>query len=170
MDKLSHVIFKHTGCINQDTVEQLVYTTNEYFILQKKNSALIKRIKFILTECLQNIVHHSYSSDTDLSIDSNILVKMHANSTHCYISTSNPISNQQSETLDNYLRYINNLTKEALHQYFLNKLNKEKSIFKRSAKLGLIEIIRKSEKPIAYSILNFNSNYSIVEMEVKIDL
>ncbi len=84
------------------------------------------------------------------------------------VNAGNPILNQNVSILKCRLDKVNNLNKEGLNELYENIINKEFTMEKNGAGLGLVTIASKASSKIIYKITRLDENYSFFELEVEI--
>ena len=86
-----------------------------------------------------------------------------------FIQTRNTVNNENVGLIGDRIDYLNTLDKKELRKYHRQKLNEEnENPESRGAGLGLIEIARRTTKPIAYTFKQIDESLSSFTMYVEI--
>lgn len=125
------------------------------------------KILFNTIEMLQNIVKHGYKPDSSWEGNPGMFCVGYNNKE--YILTSvNYIENTRREALENTLKHVNGMSKEALHEHY------EKNVFDFdgpagvSGGIGITDLRMKSENLIVYNFQKINDTYSFFSLQTKI--
>ncbi len=143
-----------------DIIENLKLNKNQKYVVKK-------RIFSVLVEMLQNISQHAADLD-GLGGKTGILLVGSEENTNKII-TGNIIRNEEEEFLGNHLAHINRLNNEELENLFVEKLTDDDFSNPLKHGMGLIDMRIKSGKPLTYSILPVNDNFSFFSIQVTID-
>ncbi|MCF6185844.1 MAG: DUF1987 domain-containing protein, partial [Bacteroidales bacterium] len=127
-----------------------------------------KRVFFIIVEGLQNVTRHQSSAESDELAGYPGLFVVQYKPDGYYITTGNLIKSTHEENITALINKINNLNKEELKKYSLEKLGEGEFSEKGGAGLGLIEIARKSGNKLVYEFDKINDDYSFFYMHSKI--
>ncbi len=122
-----------------------------------------------MVECLQNLYHHNAEFNNDAIEDRSVVVMIARNVEGYSIVTGNLIDDVKIDSFKAKLEEINSLDKEGLKQLYKTVLTEGKFSENGGAGLGLIDIGRKSGKPLEYGFIPFNENYSFFSLNVKIN-
>lgn len=127
-------------------------------------SGLKSNIYNILTEMLQNISKHAYSTNNKkegIFVIGKLEDKYN-------ISTGNFIKNSEIEFINNLIFEINSKDKIALKKMYLDKIKLGIIDDQGNAGLGFIDIARSSSDPIKFEILEVNNKCSFLAITINI--
>lgn len=129
------------GIINEKTISPLLSVSNENFRQESQNLQKGKAYH-ILVEMLQNIAKHAYKEDGF----SKGLFTIGIEEDLYSISSCNKVSENQANTLENYLNKLKNMDFEQLDKYYKKILREGHQDLKIESGLGLIDIFRSSKE------------------------
>ncbi len=124
-----------------------------------------KRISFLMYESFQNIVRHG---NDDISGKNDSLFGIRAVTPFSHIFSSNHINEKDKTFLEEKLGAINKLDKEQIRVLYTKVLEEGSLSHKGGAGLGLIEMAKKSEKPLQTEFKKLDDN--IFAFNLQIDL
>lgn len=124
-----------------DTFTDKLISLADYDVEKKAK----KRISFLMSESFQNIVRHG-NDDFDSQIASVFAIRAVAPFLHIF--SCNLVNMKDKLFLEEKLNVINNLDKDQLKAYYSQVLEEGTISKKGGAGLGLIEMAKKSQKPI----------------------
>ncbi|HIA36863.1 MAG TPA: hypothetical protein EYN89_09100 [Flavobacteriales bacterium] len=124
-----------------DTFTDKLISLAEYDVTKKAQ----RRMSFLMAESFQNIVRHG-----DETLDSKItsLFGIRGVDPYLHIFSSNPVKEDAKLFLEDKLSVINTLNKDQIKEYYTKALNEGSFSQKGGAGLGLIEMAKKSQRPI----------------------
>lgn len=122
-----------------------------------------KRISFLMSESFQNIVRHG---NNELGTKTDSLFGIRAVSPFSHIFSSNPITEQDKLFLEERLTVINKLNKEELKVLYTKVLEEGAISEKGGAGLGLIEMAKKSQKPIQMAFKELEAHTYAFNMQI----
>ena len=125
-----------------------------------------KRMAFLMTESFQNIIRHGDDQQNDKMAN---VFGIRGIEPFLHIFSSNLINAQNKPDLEEKLMAINHLDKEQLRAYYLTILEEGDMTEKGGGGLGLIEMAKKSQRPIqaefkklANDIFAFNMQIDLI--------
>jgi len=124
-----------------DTFTEKLISLAEYDVTKKAK----KRMAFLMSESFQNIVRHGAGA---LENEMTSLFGIRGIDPYLHIFSSNLVKNDAKLFLEEKLSIINTLDKDQIKEYYVKALNEGTFSQKGGAGLGLIEMARKSERPI----------------------
>ncbi|MES2284161.1 MAG: SiaB family protein kinase [Bacteroidota bacterium] len=142
-----------------DTFTDKLISLADYDVEKKAK----KRISFLMSESFQNIIRHG---NDELSTQNNNLFGIRAVAPFLDIFSSNLVNNKDKAFLEEKLDVINKLDKDQLKAYY-NKVLEEGSLSKKGgAGLGLIEMAKKSQKPIQVEFRKLENDVFAFNMQI----
>ena len=134
------ITLNYHGIFDDLFTEQLI-SLSDYRIEKKAK----KRMALLISESFQNIVRHG---DTGLKSDNNSLFGIRGIDHFLHIFSANLVTESTKVFLEEQLEKINRLEKEEIKLLYIEALKSSVMSDKGGAGLGLIEMARKSERPI----------------------
>jgi hypothetical protein len=122
-----------------------------------------KRISFLMSESFQNIIRHG---NDELSCQNENLFGIRALMPFLEIFSSNLINKKDKIFLEEKLNVINKLDKDQLKEYYTKVLNEGTLSRKGGAGLGLIEMAKKSQKPIQVEFKKLEDDIFVFNMQI----
>jgi hypothetical protein len=135
------------------------YNTGEHQLGKSK-----KRVSFLMAESFQNIVRHGFKS-LDNSIRGTFGICNREGLFHIF--SSNRISQEERESIRQKLEKVNQMDPAELKEMYRSILMAGTLSEKGGAGLGLIEMVRKSKRPLQY---NFIEKNGFTDFALQIDL
>ena len=128
-----------------------------------------KRVSYLIAECFQNVIRHSnYESDEELEQKARMFMMRQVNDIH-YLSSTNPIENENISRLKETIDSINRLSETELRRIYLDALGNNSLSEKGGGGLGLIEMARKTKNPPVYHFEKINDQYSNFFLHLKMN-
>lgn len=128
-----------------------------------ENESLKTLIFLVLTELLQNISKHSFSFGNKKEG-----VFLLGKSINKYVlSTGNYIENIKIDPFIENINTLNGMSKEELHELYINKIKSGDIDNFGNAGIGFIEIARECDK-IKYNVSRINDEYSFLTISINI--
>lgn len=124
-----------------------------------------KRISFLMYESFQNIVRHG---NEEIGGKNDSLFGIRAVNPFSHIFSSNHINEKDKTFLEEKLNTLNTLNKEQIRILYTKVLEEGTLSAKGGAGLGLIEMAKKSEKPLQTKFKKLADN--IFEFDLQIDM
>lgn len=153
--KGSELSYIFHGQFSQDLTDQIVTLAEHGMGDVGETAKLKKRVFSIMIESLQNITRHQ--DDTGESPGFFAIEKKEGN---YFITTVNPILNENIAHVTSLLKKLESLTPEELKLYYKAALVENQMSSKGGAGLGLIEMARKSNNKVSYHFHPINETYS----------
>ncbi|MES2592655.1 MAG: SiaB family protein kinase [Bacteroidota bacterium] len=122
-----------------------------------------KRISFLMSESFQNIIRHG---NEELNSQHNSLFGIRAVAPFLDIFSSNVVNNKDRLFLEEKLGMINKLDKDQLKKYYTKVLEEGTLSQKGGAGLGLIEMAKKSQKPIQMEFIKLEEDAYAFNMQI----
>ncbi len=151
--KQKDIILVYEGEVDQSVTKSFTSLIERNLASSEESLPLKKRVYHVMVECLQNICKHSDDMLTGESISSGEGIFIVAKDEDSYIIVSgNAVYNNKISPLIESINHINSLTPENLKIYHRQKLKESRFSDKVGAGLGLIDIAKKTQNKIDYSI------------------
>ncbi len=158
----------YRGVFTQCITDNILLLTEACMNCANEDSKIKKRIFTILVEGLQNVTRHQEIDGKNVSMDQAGIFIIQNKADGYYITTGNPILNENIAKLTRQLDKINGLDPEELKSFYKEVLNDNKISNKGGAGLGLIEMARKSGNKLDFDFSEINEKYSYFYMSTKV--
>lgn len=122
-----------------------------------------KRISLLMSESFQNIVRHG---NAEISSQTSSLFGIRALEPFLHIFSCNRVNNEDKLFLEERLNMINHLDKDQLKTYYTQVLQEGSLSKKGGAGLGLIEMAKKSQKPIQTEFKKCDNDVFAFNMQI----
>ncbi|MDR0941052.1 MAG: SiaB family protein kinase [Bacteroidales bacterium] len=159
----NNLCYIYRGCFTQKISDNIISIAEQTLDASQTSPYVRKRLFAVLVECLQNILRHQLTVESQEfqsdSPHSGMLVAQKKDDFY-QITSSNVIEATLVPTLRNLLEKINSLNQKELKQFYLEVLNNSTVSDKGGAGLGLIDIARKSNSELFYEFQPLNEQFS----------
>ncbi|GEM_PF-101254 len=161
----NELIFAFNGVITQDLIVSLGETIKGELILYSRPQ-IVNRVFAVFVEMAQNVMHYSdekfYCQNNSYGKGLLILVKT---SDGFEVITSNKVTEIQKIWLKDHIKTMNNLNTEELKEFYLKTRRTKKFTDTKGAGLGIIDIARRSEKPLSAKFDNVNNSKYLYKLK-----
>jgi hypothetical protein len=159
------IMLSYRGEISQDIVIALLNLAENKLTRSTPDLNIKSRVFSVMIECLQNITQHSEKND---HLNSNIFMIGHAEDSYTIFS-GNVMKSEKVETLREKLVKINFMSEEELREFYKYLIKIETLSGKTGSGLGLIQIARKTGKPLEFDFKKLDEEYSFFSLRTIID-
>lgn len=122
-----------------------------------------KKMALLVSECFQNIVRHG---DTELSKEKTSLFGIRGTEHFLHIFSTNLVTDSTREFLEKKLDEINHLDKDQIKNLYYEVLENGNVSLKGGAGLGLIEMARKSGRPLQKDFRKIGDNVNSFYLQI----
>lgn len=170
--KNKKIIFCYCGPISQETIEGIGHTLRLDLKIEKTRMGISQAIFSIFIEQMQNILN--YSVDTvvkDAQVEKELRVGVLVigqEDDEFYVYCGNKIFNEDVQNIQDRIDEVSGLEKDRLKALYKERRKMEFKEGSKGAGLGLIEMARKSGKPIQYSFKHLNKEFSFFTIKVTV--
>lgn len=154
--------FIYNGEVSDDVTEGIIKLTDHNVSNIEGLAKIRKRVSFIMVECFQNLVRHGNSEEQGSLFSTRLIDESN------YVSSINRIPINDIEVLREKLELINHLEKDKLKALYLEVLKGEGLSEKGGAGIGLIQIARKTGRPVDFDFENVDESLSNFYMSLKL--
>lgn len=159
----NNLCYIYRGRFTQKISDSIISIAEQTIDASRTLPHIRKRLFAVLVECLQNILRHQLTAESQELLPnakhSGMLVVQKKDDFY-QITSSNVIETTLIPTLRDLLEKINALNKKELKQFYLEVLNSITVSDKGGAGLGLIDIARKSNSELFYEFQPVDSQFS----------
>jgi len=152
------ICLSYLGLIN-DSITVKFIDLSDFFIKNSGNLAKIKnKTSFLIVECFQNTIRHR---DKEAKVEGHKdFFQINAWDNGVVLSSCNLVEQQHVEELSNKIIHINSLSPEELKKMHEEILVREEISAKGGAGLGLIDMARRTGKPLRYNLTSIKNGVS----------
>jgi hypothetical protein len=161
----NQTILNYKGPIEFKTTELLLQKVKDDLEVHNIKKVLKKRVYNIMVECIENILRHNAA---DPKTDIHPYIVLEKGTGEYFITAGNLITNKEVEFLEEKLNIINKQDREGLLKMYDVQINKEDTVGKGGAGLGIITIAIKSDNKINYTFTPVNKRFSVFELHVSV--
>lgn len=169
----NNIILMYKGVVSRSLIDSLLQLTESKLERIEGVKRVRKRVFSVLVECLQNVYIHSpqqvkYEEETQQANTTphySALLVLGRDANGYFIITGNPVDREKANWLRDHIDKLNSMSREELDNFYLEMM-REGGWDEKGAGLGLIEIIRKSQTPIEYSIESANGDFYFFTLKV----
>jgi hypothetical protein len=163
-DRLS-LIFN--GEVTDEITDGIIRITDYNVNNMEELAKMRKRVSFILLECFQNLVRHGNPQKESKEHPSALFATRLVDGSN-YVSSINLIDVAEIDRLRGKLTMVNSLEKDKLKALYLEVLDNKEISSKGGAGLGLIEIARRTGRPLGFDFESLDENVSNFYLSIKL--
>lgn len=163
------MLISFSGRFSQGIIEELGDAIKKHLEAEYTPKNEIFNVFAIFIEQTQNIKNYSVKksgSSFHEKISSSGIISIGKLDAGYFIWSGNLIENTDAEALSEKLDFLAKQSKDELKRLYKEQLRKELPEDSLGAGVGLIEIARKSSRPLEYSIVKQDDNFSFFELRV----
>ncbi len=156
------------GAISQDILVELGTVVKSGLGLDSK----FKKIFSIFVEMTQNVLHYSAEKEpiADGLETAGVGVIIVTETADCYlISSGNLVDSNQADQLDQQCTLINSLNTQELKEFYNERRKAAAHEGSKGAGLGLIDIARKSDRPLEHVVSPIDASHSFFTLTATIE-
>jgi Family of unknown function (DUF6272) len=158
------VIICSYGILSQNTIIELIKNTSQFPFFQQAHISFKNTFRSIMIEMLQNVLKHGDENNKNL-------ILLGIKNDTCFLYSANYINNDEAVKLNKNMAELDAMSTEVLDEKFKYGVTNNEIYGNGNAGLGLIEIIRKSLRPIQYKILKTSDSHGyfnfLIQMKIK---
>ncbi len=157
------VIFSFSGFVSEGILFALGDALKKKLLLEDTNANTVKRVFSVFIEQVQNIIRYSIeragsaNKDAPIELGSGIII-VGLKDGQFYVGCGNTVYSDDVTSLGERLEILRKLDKDELRAFYREKLKEGTGSAGKGANLGLIEIARRSSKPIEFDFLDIDAN------------
>ncbi len=155
------------GEVTDEITDGIIRITDYNVNNMEELAKMRKRVSFILLECFQNLVRHGKPSNPQQEAPSALFSTRLVDGSN-YVSSINLIDVSEIDRLKEKLTLVNTLEKDKLKALYLEVLNNKEISTKGGAGLGLIEIARRTGRPLGFDFESLDDNLSNFYLSIKL--
>jgi len=170
--KENRIILYYTGFFSQRIIEEIGETLKVKMEMDETAPNVAQKVFSIFIEQVQNVIN--YSIEKVINKEGNIEYKTgyvtigQENNDNFYIISGNIIGIDEKSRIVEYIDKINQMDIAELKNFYKQKMKNSAGANKKSAGIGLIDMLRKSSKPIEYFFDPFDNNNVFFTIKVTV--
>lgn len=166
------IIFSFSGPISQVIVESIGITLRKKMQMEATGLSTIQRVFSVFVEQMQNILNYSAEvtpsfTAVDEDLRSGVLILGHEDDSF-YVCCGNYIERAAAEKLAGDLAALRPLSRDELKKLYKKQRKSDPPEGSAGAGLGLIEMARRSSRPIDFDIKPINGGYCFFSIKAVI--
>jgi hypothetical protein len=170
MDR-NNILLSFKGDITAELLTSILQIIESKMDNMQEEPKLRKKVYIVLVELLQNLYHHmddpSLEANAEMARTAIFMIGKENN--HYNVITGNYIKNDRVPNLKKKMDEINSLTPEEVKEHYKRTLNNGQMSEKGGGGLGMIDIARRTGKPLFYDFVPINDNFSFFTLNVVIE-
>ncbi len=135
--------------------------------MNSEEKSVQRKVYHVMVETLQNMNKHS--DEITNNKNGNGLFIIGKKEDTYYVITSNKVTKEHAESVEESIKEVNNATKEELKDMYKKQIKEGKLSNKGGAGLGLIDIKRKIDEPLSYQFLLLDDENYLFILKVEIN-
>jgi len=171
--KQAGVHLHFTGPVSQDLLEDIVNIVRKQMTINGVQNATVMRVFAVAVELLQNLIW--YSAETipidceDAQFRIGTLVVGEKDGQY-FVTSGNLICRTNIDALQKHLGLMEGMTQEELRRYYKEVRRKPRPPeHRKGAGLGLLEVAKKSSRPLEFSFYPVDERFSFFSLTAIID-
>jgi len=173
--KTKKILYFYCGPIAHSSIEAASYTLRKHLEFEEAGNSTTQAVFSIFIEQAQNILNYSAeklgdqedNQENELRIG--VVVIGNEGDGGYFIYCGNRIYTKDIAQLKSKIEAVRNLSKEELKALYKETRRKEPEPGSKGAGLGLIEIARKSSRPLEYNFSTINKSFSFFSIRVVVE-
>ncbi|MBK1724125.1 SiaB family protein kinase [Thiocystis violacea] len=150
------VIFSFVGYVSEGILFSLGEALKQKMRLEATDANVTKRVFSIFVEQVQNIIRYSaerIEAESGLPSEmSSGMITVGHDETHFFVVCGNIVRRAEGEELQRRLAQLAVMDPDSIKAYYREKLREPSEENSRGASIGLIEIARRSTRPIEFGL------------------
>jgi hypothetical protein len=146
------------GAISVELQHMLLHIIEQHSYRMELPRQARKRLIALSVECLNNLYHHAEDRDQEGVGFEQVFFSLGKTVGHCYIASGNFVTKGAAEFLEKRLTQLRKMTVPQLNEHFLQILANPVRSTKGGGGLGLVEMMRKTECNIEFSLKAHHSD------------
>ena len=162
--------FLYSGLFHDEHTARLIALGEEYLDQEEgADKSLRGKLAFVMVEAYQNIIRHRATLSPGLSQGAGrSMFLLRSGTAQHQISAINPVNSADAERLTAALADMSGLDMEQMKQVFLSSLKNEVRSERGGAGLGLIEMARRSGRPLRHGFEALDEAHRMFAVQVLI--
>lgn len=159
------ILLSYRGVMSQDIVIALLNLAENKLSQTEQGSSVKNRVFSVMVECLQNITRHSEKNEF---AGSNIFM-LGLGEAGFVIYSGNVIRSERKTELQSKLDRLNTMSDTELKDFYKYLIRNESLTEKENFGLGLIQIARKTGRPLYFDFEAIDADHSFFTLRTSIE-
>jgi len=171
MDR-NNILLSFKGDITAELLTSILQIIESKMDNMQEEPKLRKKVYIVLVELLQNLYHHMDDPSLEEAAGEmarTAIFMIGKENNHYNVITGNYIKNDRVPILKKKMDEINSLTPEEVKEHYKRTLNNGQISEKGGGGLGMIDIARRTGKPLFYDFAPINDAFSFFTLNVVIE-
>jgi hypothetical protein len=172
MDR-NNILLSYKGDITSELLTSILDIIESKMDDMQEKPQLRKKVYIVLVELLQNLYHHmdtpTVEENGNEEITNKAIFLIGKEQNHYKVITGNYIKNNTVPVLKKKMDEINALSPEEVKEQYKKILSNGQMSDKGGGGLGMIDIARRTGKPLLYDFVPVNDNFSFFSLNVVIE-
>ena len=165
---LSKSVLSYQGPLSFSTIDSLL---SDFKLAAQDHEIPFKTYKkmiYIMIEALENITKYSdqLACDTDATSGFCPTCEISKNATSIELVTSNPVKNEDVDSLREKIDHVNSRSASELKELYLSIISNGKFSSSGGAGLGFIEMAKTAGNKLEYTFENLSEDYSLYTIRI----
>jgi hypothetical protein len=162
--KNENIFLYYNGTFPYEIISEIAEIIMNKTIMDDVNSMTRNRLFAVIVEQMQNMYFYSGKNHNDVSTGEGTIM-VGAESGQFFVICANKIATQKIDPLREKIESLNAMSKDELKAYYKQRRKQEPEIDSKGASLGLIEIARRSRKPLQFCFKEIDDEYSFFTLK-----
>jgi hypothetical protein len=163
-----NLILVYEGEFTQEITKSVLSMAERNMDSMGEESTIKRKVFNVMVECLQNIVKHGESYESEEGAEYNAVFMIGKKGEEYIIASGNPLYNDGIEGLRQRLDKVNSLDKDGLKQLYKDIIKNTSISEKGGAGLGFVDMARKSGKKLEYGFTEMDKDRSFFSLKTTI--
>lgn len=172
MDR-DNILLSFKGDITAELLTSILQIIESKMDNMQEEPKMKKKVYIVLVELLQNLYHHmddpSLQAGSSSEASRTAIFMIGKEQNHYNVITGNYIKNDKVTGLKKKMDEINSLPPEELKEHYKKILNNGQMSDKGGGGLGMVDIARRTGKPLYYEFTPINDGYSFFTLNIVIE-
>lgn len=167
----NNIMLSFKGDITSELLTSILQIMESKMDTMEESPKIKKKVYNILVECLQNLYHHideNPIASANGEKDKTAIFMIVKEGDKYSIITGNYMYNDSVSMMKGRLEKINAMSKDELKEYYKEVLNNGEMSEKGGGGLGMIDIARKSGKPLEFQFHPVDAKHSFFSLNINI--
>lgn len=160
------MFFIYCGALTHEMMTSILQVSDVKLQELKATNRKKKNVINILIECLQNVISHGQEGE-QTDTQGCIVALGHENQSYTIIA-GNHLNKEDAERLKSRLDEVVHLDAETIHSLYLDQMSKAEISDKGGAGLGLLRILRESNRQLAYTLKPITSDNFFFSLQIQV--
>lgn len=170
MDR-NNILLSYKGEITSELLTSILDIIETKMDDMQEKPQLRKKVYIVLVELLQNLYHHMDDPSLNTAAEKvhKAILLIGKEQNHYKIITGNYVKNETVQPLKQKIDEINVLSPEEVREQYRKVLSNGQMSDKGGGGLGMIDIARRTGKPLSYDFMPVNDDFSFFTLNIIVE-